>query len=336
MDDEEVARNKHAQQYRFLTFRMVRLGNAQLRDIHIHVQAQWWHAKDSAFSDRDSHKGRLGTLSLEHEHFTTLEQLQVWHKLDENSPLWGIESHLETYLDGIEVTVSAFDMASLQPVKMFTRYQKQDLVVNAVFVNTLSSANNLKEPDQLLADHSKLDMYEDEEPQEDGQRRVKKKRNSSQSAPSSLSSACLTSFEKAANAAAAMVSNGVREPGRESFRDDSKKSTDSGSSGKGRDSYRDNSGKGRDSYRDNSGKGRDSYRDGSRDKGRRSRSTRRRLSGSQSALSSSIAPSSPMSPQCPYSGGEVPRSPQALAEDAALPPNHCDRANPHLGEPLQV
>ena len=63
--------------YRFVTFRMVRLGRVQLRDVRVQVQAQYWVAGQTAFGDRDSHKGRVVTLKLEQDYFTTLEQLQV-------------------------------------------------------------------------------------------------------------------------------------------------------------------------------------------------------------------------------------------------------------------
>jgi hypothetical protein len=96
----------------------------------------------------------VGTLNLEHDHFTTLEQLQVWHKLDQSSPLFPILQNIDVYLDGIEVSVNAFDMASLQPVRMFWRYSRKDLRLNACYVNTLSTSNNPRHPEQLLADRT--------------------------------------------------------------------------------------------------------------------------------------------------------------------------------------
>lgn len=43
---------------------------------------------------------------------------QVWHKLDERSPLYKLRDKLHVHLDGIEVLVSACDMASLQQVRL--------------------------------------------------------------------------------------------------------------------------------------------------------------------------------------------------------------------------
>ena len=107
--------------YKFLTFRMVRQGRVQLRDVRVQMQAQYWISGSTAFGDRDSHKGRVVNLKLEQNYFTTLEQLQVWHKLDESSPLFRMRHRLHQHLDGIEVTVTAVDMASLQQVLFYKR-----------------------------------------------------------------------------------------------------------------------------------------------------------------------------------------------------------------------
>ena len=85
----------------------------------------------------------------------------MWHKLDESSPLWLIRDSLDTHLDGIEISISAFDTASVQPVKLFHRYSKADLREDMVFVNTFCM--NSRNPTQLQADHSKLDHYEPED-----------------------------------------------------------------------------------------------------------------------------------------------------------------------------
>ena len=89
--------------YKFLTFRMVRQGRVQLRDVRVQMQAQYWISGSTAFGDRDSHKGRVVSLQLEQNYFTTLEQLQVWHKLDESSPLFRMRHKLHVHLDGVEV-----------------------------------------------------------------------------------------------------------------------------------------------------------------------------------------------------------------------------------------
>ena len=166
-NDDDDERNHSLREshgiYKFITFRMVRQGRVQLRDVRVHVQAQWWNAGTTAFGDRDSHKGRVASLALEQSYFTNLEQLQVWHRIDESSPLWRMRDNLKHVLDGIEVSVSAFDMASLQQVMMYTRYERSHLIVDAVFENTLTPSGNKHNPEQLQADHSKLDIFLPEE-----------------------------------------------------------------------------------------------------------------------------------------------------------------------------
>lgn len=83
----------------------------------------------------------------------------MWHKLDENSPLWPKRDSLQAHLEGVEVSVSAFDVETLQYVMFFKRYEKEDLVMDAVFENTLSSSGNPRSPTQLQADHRLLDKW---------------------------------------------------------------------------------------------------------------------------------------------------------------------------------
>ena len=96
-----------AGRYKYLTFRMVRQGLVQLRDIKVQMQAQYWHAakngnSNRALGGRDHHKGRVVSLPLEQDSYTTLEQLQVWHRLDEHSPLWKMRDRLGGDAAGIE------------------------------------------------------------------------------------------------------------------------------------------------------------------------------------------------------------------------------------------
>ena len=123
-------------------------------------------------------------MKLEEHYFTTLEQLQVWHKLDESSPLWKMRDSLTDHLDGVEVSVLAFDTATLQNVMMFYRYEKKDLVLSAVFENTLSPSGNKQNIKQLQADHSKLDNFMSED---DGTRLGSRKRKNSLPKPLSRS-----------------------------------------------------------------------------------------------------------------------------------------------------
>ena len=156
--------------YQWITFRMVRQGRVQLRDVRVHMQAQYWVAGATAFADRDSHMGRVVTLQLEQDYFTTLEQLQVWHRIDERSPLWRMRDSLLTHLYGLEVSISAFDCSSLQQVMFFKKYSKNDVKNKAVFDNNLKVLT-VRRPGNTKfgvrrtvyqADHSKIDAFSTE------------------------------------------------------------------------------------------------------------------------------------------------------------------------------
>lgn len=154
----------HSHGVQFVTLRMVRQGRVQLRDVRVAMQAQYWVAGSTAFGDRDSHKGRVVNLTLEQNYFTTLEQLQVWHAINEDSPLYKMRDCLHEHLDGIEVSVSAFDTASLQHVMFFKRYEKAEVLQGFVFDNTLTASPYGR--GELQADHSKLDCISREDPNE--------------------------------------------------------------------------------------------------------------------------------------------------------------------------
>jgi len=151
-------KSSRGEAHRFITFRMVRQGSVQLRDVRVQMQAQYWVDGHTAFGDRDSHKGRVVNLGLEQNYFTTLEQLQVWHQINEISPLWRMRDSLDEHIGGLEVSVSAFDMASLQQVMFFKRYERNEILHDCVFENTLTP-DERSGKSMLLADHSKLDGY---------------------------------------------------------------------------------------------------------------------------------------------------------------------------------
>lgn len=141
-EDDELDSVRGQGYYKYLTFRMVREGKVQMRSVNVRMQAQYWHAgkNHGGLVGREHHKGRVVSLNLEQDYFTAIEQLQVcgisitwhgspyrgtdtltrtfarqvWHRVDEHSPLWNMREHLGDHLDGVEVSVSAFDMASEQ------------------------------------------------------------------------------------------------------------------------------------------------------------------------------------------------------------------------------
>ena len=46
---------------------------------------------------------------------------QVVHRIDASSPLWHIRNQLEQHLKALDVSISAYDPAFHQPVKLYTR-----------------------------------------------------------------------------------------------------------------------------------------------------------------------------------------------------------------------
>ena len=71
-----------------------------------------------------------------------------------------MRDQLHVHLDGLEVSVSAFDMASLQQVMFYHRYERHELLQGSVFENTLSEST--RKAGGLEADHSKLDKVIEE------------------------------------------------------------------------------------------------------------------------------------------------------------------------------
>lgn len=65
----------------------------------------------------------------------------MWHRIDEKSPLWRMRDTLKSHVDGLEITVTAFDTASLQPVMFYKRYEKADIVPDMVFESNLKVAH---------------------------------------------------------------------------------------------------------------------------------------------------------------------------------------------------
>lgn len=118
----------------FLTFRIITAEVGSLRDVHVRCQAALWRSGgDGSFNDRN--KGRVETLKLEQDYFTSIEQLQLYHLLDAASPLheaWQNES-LQHHVEGIDIALSAFDTKTGQDVKVFKHYDKLNVVENASF-----------------------------------------------------------------------------------------------------------------------------------------------------------------------------------------------------------
>ena len=97
-------------QVKKITFRMVRESTTTLRDVNLRVMSRFI----------ETEKGRQSTrreeLTLKSSYYNVLGQWQVYHVIDETSPLWPIRDTLETALSGLEVSLIAFDSAYNQEV----------------------------------------------------------------------------------------------------------------------------------------------------------------------------------------------------------------------------
>ena len=97
-------------QVKKITFRMVRESTTTLRDVNLRVMSRFI----------ETEKGRQSTrreeLTLKSSYYNVLDQWQVYHVIDETSPLWPIRDTLETALSGLEVSLIAFDSAYNQEV----------------------------------------------------------------------------------------------------------------------------------------------------------------------------------------------------------------------------
>ena len=92
-------------QVKKITFRMVRESTTTLRDVNLRVMSRFI----------ETEKGRQSTrreeLTLKSNYYNVLDQWQVYHVIDENSPLWASREQLGPVLSGLEVSLIAFDVA---------------------------------------------------------------------------------------------------------------------------------------------------------------------------------------------------------------------------------
>ena len=80
----------------------------------------------------------------------------VTHTIDSSSPLWPIRDMLSSHLKSIDVSLSAYDTAFQTPVKLYTRYQRDEIILNSLFEN-MQTTND--DGSITTVDHSKLDIY---------------------------------------------------------------------------------------------------------------------------------------------------------------------------------
>ena len=141
--------------YKMITFRLVRESNATMRDANIRVQARFI-AKGAEDGGRDD--SQLTELKLKSSYYNLLEQWQVYHTIDERSPLWSVRDNLPTALSALEVSIVVFDVAYNQDVRRFHAYSHGELVFGATF--DVMVGRSMEHGEKVLEiRHDKLDSY---------------------------------------------------------------------------------------------------------------------------------------------------------------------------------
>lgn len=76
---------------------------------------------------------RRAELALESEVMSTFDYWHVVHLIDEASPLWPLRHVLQQHLQSIEISLTAYDPYFSQPVKLYARYGKDEIIHSARF-----------------------------------------------------------------------------------------------------------------------------------------------------------------------------------------------------------
>jgi len=137
-----------------LTFRMARECGSLLRDATLEVQARL-----IATGPDGKTLGRRETLQLRSSSFNQLEQWQVYHVIDEGSPLYSHLDRIGDVLSGLEVSLVAFDTSYMQEVRLYASYRHCEFVMHARFVDMLT-ARDVDGQRVVTIDHTKLDAFE--------------------------------------------------------------------------------------------------------------------------------------------------------------------------------
>lgn len=131
-----------------LNFRLVRESYSVVRDAQIYVQVRYWlpDAQDdgASFSGHQKSKtrhiasvghvsDRRGELALDADQMSVLEHWHVSHRITVASPLWPIRNNLDECLRSVDVSLTAYDTAFNQPVKLYVHYKKEEILHNSYF-----------------------------------------------------------------------------------------------------------------------------------------------------------------------------------------------------------
>jgi len=103
--------------------------------------------------------GKRAVLPLENDFFNIVEQWQLWHKIDEQSPLWCIRDALGKELAGIEISLAAYDTSYMQEVRLYGSYSASDYVEDATFNDMLKMVHDKGGQPVLVIDFGQLDVF---------------------------------------------------------------------------------------------------------------------------------------------------------------------------------
>ncbi|KAL1520328.1 hypothetical protein AB1Y20_021918 [Prymnesium parvum] len=140
-----------------LTFRLVRESGAVLRDAHVRVQAQILTVQPDG-----SVSGKRVELPLRSNFFSMLEQWQIYHDINIHSPLWSIRGDLKAQLHVIDVSLSVYDTAYMQEVRMYKSYRHTAFVAQpAKFVGMVEMhrGKGVDEEGELEIKHDLINAY---------------------------------------------------------------------------------------------------------------------------------------------------------------------------------
>lgn len=88
------------------------------------------HASTSTANVKGHTIERHADLMLEADVMSTLDYWHVVHKIDNTSPLWPLvmSGNLPHHLKSIEISLTAYDPSFNQPIKLYMRYAKHEIL----------------------------------------------------------------------------------------------------------------------------------------------------------------------------------------------------------------
>jgi len=141
-----------------INFRLMRASETAVRDARIYVQARFRPAETNGTARSAGELNNMDVvaeLEITPSQLSVLDHWHVFHRIAPNSPLWPIRNLLRTHLTSVDVSLSAYDTAFQQEVKLFVHYNKQEIVHSAHFEPMQSTS---EDGTLTTIDCSKLDQ----------------------------------------------------------------------------------------------------------------------------------------------------------------------------------